>query len=106
MPIYVLEPPVRFNHPYSGSVIERVLPLAEARRACAHMGVHADACSWEVKGKCFLVVPRGGPVAGISPLTSVTSALTATAGGRITASEIISGSENDSIDRRRRITFF
>jgi hypothetical protein len=62
MPIYVLEPPPRYNHPYAGAVIERVLPLQEARRACAHMGVHADACSWLAKNKCYLVIPRGGPV--------------------------------------------
>jgi hypothetical protein len=62
MPIYVLEPPPRYNHPYAGAVIERVLPLQDARRACAHMGVHADACSWLAKNKCYLVIPRGGPV--------------------------------------------
>jgi len=62
MPIYVLEPPVRYNHPYSGPVIERVLPLNEARAACARMGAHADACLWVAKNKCYLVIPRGGPV--------------------------------------------
>jgi hypothetical protein len=62
MPIYVLEPPVRYNHPYSGPVIERVLPLNEARAACARMGAHSDACSWVAKNKCFLVIPRNGPV--------------------------------------------
>jgi len=62
MPIYVLEPPPRYSHAFSGHVIERVLPLAEARRACARMGVHADACSWVAKDMCFLVIPRGGPV--------------------------------------------
>ncbi len=62
MPIYVLEPPLRYNHAYAGPVIERVLPLAAARQACAHMGVHADACSWLSGGKCYLVIPRGGPV--------------------------------------------
>ena len=57
----VLEPPPQYTH-YSGPVIERVLPLAEARRACAHMGVRADACSWK-KGKvCHIVIPTGGPV--------------------------------------------
>ncbi len=35
MPIYVLEPPLRYNHAYSGPVIERVLPLHEARQVCA-----------------------------------------------------------------------
>ena len=62
MPIYVLEPPERYNHPYSGSVIERVLPLGEARTVCAHMGAPADACAWVAHGTCYLVIPRGGPV--------------------------------------------
>jgi hypothetical protein len=43
-------------------VIERVLPLGEARQACARMGVNADACSWVVKNTCYLVIPRNGPV--------------------------------------------
>lgn len=62
MPLYVLEPPPRYDHPYAGPVIERVLPLAEARAACARMGVRADACSWVINGACHLVIPRGGPV--------------------------------------------
>ncbi len=62
MPIYVLEPPLRYNHAYAGPVIERVLPLDAARQACAQRGVHADACSWLANGKCYLVIPRGGPV--------------------------------------------
>ena len=62
MPIYVLEPPVRYNHPYAGQTIERVLPLDQARQVCAHMGASADACSWVVKNKCYLVMPRDGPV--------------------------------------------
>lgn len=62
MPVFVLEPPPRYNHPFAGPTIERVLPLAEARAACAHKGVHADACSWSVAGRCFIVIPRGGPV--------------------------------------------
>jgi hypothetical protein len=66
MPIYVLEPPARYTYPYSGHIIERVLPLAEARRACAHMGVHADACSWVAKQTCYLVIPRGGPVKNLN----------------------------------------
>jgi hypothetical protein len=66
MPIYVLEPPARFNHPYAGHVIERVLPLAEARQACAHMGVQADACSWLAHNTCYLVIPRNGPVKSLS----------------------------------------
>jgi hypothetical protein len=62
MPIFVLEPPTRYNHRYSGPVIERVLPLEQARQVCAHMGASADACSWVAQHKCFLVIPRGGPV--------------------------------------------
>jgi hypothetical protein len=26
------------------------------------MGVHADACSWVAKNRCYLVIPRRGPV--------------------------------------------
>jgi hypothetical protein len=26
------------------------------------MGVSADACSWVAKNKCYLVIPRSGPV--------------------------------------------
>jgi hypothetical protein len=62
MPIYVVEPPLRYNRVYSGPVIERVLPLGEARKTCAHMGVTADACSWVAHGSCYLVIPRNGPV--------------------------------------------
>jgi hypothetical protein len=62
VPIYVLEPPQRSNHAYTGPVIERVLSLKEARAACAHRGVHADACSWQIGRSCYLVIPRGGPV--------------------------------------------
>ena len=62
MPVYVLEPPSRYNHAYAGPVIERVLPLGAARAACAHMGVDADACSWVIAGRCHIVIPRGGPV--------------------------------------------
>jgi hypothetical protein len=47
-------------------VIERVLPLAEARRICARMGVRADACAWTKRGTCYLVIPRGGPVSDLS----------------------------------------
>jgi hypothetical protein len=60
MAIYVLEPPARYNHPYSGPVIERVLPLNEARTLCAHGGAPADACAWVTHGTCYLVIPRGG----------------------------------------------
>ena len=57
----VQEPPPSLAH-YSGPVVERVLPLAEARNACAHMGVRADACSWKKGEVCHIVIPTGGPV--------------------------------------------
>jgi hypothetical protein len=60
----VVEPPPGYTH-YSGPVIERVLPLAEARAACARMGVRADACSWKKGGRCYIVIPRGGPVSDL-----------------------------------------
>lgn len=58
----VAEPPAQYVHRYHGPVIERVLPLAEARRACARMGVRADGCAWTRRGRCYIVIPRGGPV--------------------------------------------
>ena len=57
----VLEPPPGLAH-YSGPVIERVLPLAEARRVCGSMGARADACSWKKGDVCHIVIPTGGPV--------------------------------------------
>ena len=62
MPLAVLPPPVEFDHPYGGPVIERVVHLDEARRICARMGLNADACSWTAHGKCYVVIPRNGPV--------------------------------------------
>jgi hypothetical protein len=58
----VLEPPPQYVHHHHGPVIERVLPLAEARRVCARMGAAADACAWTKGRTCYLVIPRGGPV--------------------------------------------
>jgi len=55
----VLEPPPALAH-YPGPVIERA--LAQARAACAHMGVSADACSWKKGNVCHIVIPTGGPV--------------------------------------------
>ena len=37
MPTVTLPPP-RYDHPYPGQVIERVLPLDEARRLCEQLG--------------------------------------------------------------------
>jgi hypothetical protein len=66
MPIYVLEPPTQYVHPYHGQVIEQVLPLQEARNLCAHMGAPADACAWQNKNKCFIVIPTNGPVSDLN----------------------------------------
>src|SRR5215467_16308837 len=62
MPLFVLEPPAHYVHHYSGPVIERVLPLSQARKACAGRGVHADACAWTEHGTCHLIIPKNGPV--------------------------------------------
>jgi hypothetical protein len=43
-------------------VIERVLPLSDARKACAGRGVHADVCAWTSNGPCHLIIPSNGPV--------------------------------------------
>jgi hypothetical protein len=64
--MFVLEPPHAYVHSYHGQVIERVLPLGEARALCARMGASADACAWTSKGKCYLVIPRDGPVRALS----------------------------------------
>jgi hypothetical protein len=58
--IFVSEPPTDYVHPFSGTVIERVLPLAQARAACAKRGVRADGCSWVIKGRCYIVIPSAG----------------------------------------------
>ena len=68
-------------------VIERVLPLQEARRACAHMGANAEACSWVIKNRCYLVIPRNGPVKDLRAM-SVTSARTATAGRKTIRNDV------------------
>ena len=39
MPVFVLEFPAHCHHSYAGQVIERVLPLDQARQACAQMGL-------------------------------------------------------------------
>ena len=65
--IFVLEPPPQYVRPYHGQVIERVLPLAQARAMCRTRGVSSDACSWTSKGKCYIVIPRGGLVKSLAP---------------------------------------
>jgi hypothetical protein len=60
-------PPPIYDHPYDGVVVERVLPLDEARRFCAAIGVGpADGCSGIVtmtdeSKRCLIVLPTDGP---------------------------------------------
>jgi hypothetical protein len=65
--IFVLEPPPQYNYPYKGPVIEYVLPRAEARAMCRKRNAWADACSWTKDGKCYIVLPVGGPVKQLAP---------------------------------------
>ena len=57
-----LEPPARYNHPYSGQVVERVVPEAEVRSLCMPMGADpiGVACSWQNKCTCYIVLPSDG----------------------------------------------
>jgi hypothetical protein len=54
-----LAPPAQYNHPYGGRVVERVMPVAEARALCTSQGASARgvACSWVTGGTCYLVLP-------------------------------------------------
>ena len=57
--------PLKYDHPFDGQVIERVLPLEESRKLCADIGINADACSGYVTGSdggrsCFIVLPSDG----------------------------------------------
>jgi hypothetical protein len=65
--IAVLEPPPQYNHPYKGPVAEIVMSLAQARALCRKHGAIADACSWIKDGKCYIVMPRDGPVKALAP---------------------------------------
>jgi hypothetical protein len=62
-----LDPPARYDHPYNGQVVERVVPEAEVRSLCMSMGADAIgvACSWQSNGTCNIVLPSDGraPVA-------------------------------------------
>jgi len=58
--MFVAEPPAVYVHPFSGPVIERVLPLSQARSACARRGVRSDGCAWVYKGRCYIVIPSAG----------------------------------------------
>ena len=59
-----IEPPARYNHPYNGRVVERVLPKAEVRTVCMSVGTDffnaafAAAGSWQSNGTCYIVLPN------------------------------------------------
>jgi hypothetical protein len=55
-----LEPPARYNHPYNGPVVERVMPVADVRALCMSKGASARgvACSWVSDGACYIVLPN------------------------------------------------
>ena len=57
-----LEPPARYDHPYNGRVVERVVPKAEVPSLCMPMGADllAAACSLESNGTCSIVLPSDG----------------------------------------------
>ena len=55
-----LEPPAQYNHPYSGQVVERVMPVGEVRTLCMSMGADmlGVACSWQSDNTCYIVLPN------------------------------------------------
>ena len=57
-----LEPPARYDHPYNGRVVERVVPKAEVPSLCMPMRADllAAACSLESNGTCSIVLPSDG----------------------------------------------
>jgi len=61
-----LEPPAQYNHAYNGQVVEHVMPEAEARSVCISMGtdLFTVACSWQVNGTCYVIIPNDGQAAG------------------------------------------
>ncbi len=55
-----LEPPAQYDHPYAGQVVERVMPVADARPFCISMGAdpRGVACSWQMNGTCYIILPN------------------------------------------------
>src|ERR1700681_1024989 len=81
MAMLVLEPPAQYHHSYAGQVIERVLPLDQARQACARVGLSSDACSWTATHNPsrrtgarseLLPPPRTRPLQRVGPSLAVT----------------------------------
>ena len=63
----VTVPPPEYDHAYNGPVLEKVLPLAEARALCEQIGVgRYDGCAGFItlndgSRACFIVLPTDGP---------------------------------------------
>ena len=57
-----LEPPAKYDHPYDGQVVERVMPEDEVRSACMSMGLDSltAACSWRINSTCYVFLPTDG----------------------------------------------
>src|SRR5262249_35699836 len=58
-----LEPPARYDHPYDGSVDERVESAVEVTTLCMSMGASpfAAACSLvDEDGTCHIILPNDG----------------------------------------------
>jgi hypothetical protein len=55
-----LEPPAKYDHPYNGQVVERVMPVAEVRTLCISRGadVFGVACSWQSDQTCYIILPN------------------------------------------------
>lgn len=57
-----LEPPAKYDHPYNGQIVERVVPEVEVRSLCMSMGLDlvTVACSWRSNNTCYIVLPNDG----------------------------------------------
>jgi hypothetical protein len=57
-----LEPPAKYDHPYDGQVVERVMPEDDVRSACMSMGLDffTAACSWRINSTCYVFLPNDG----------------------------------------------
>lgn len=59
----ILEPPAAFDHPYTGPVVEWVVPAPEADRICRVGGLKAYGeqiigCSFKIGETCYIVLAR------------------------------------------------
>jgi len=52
----ILEPPAKYDHPFTGQVIERRMSFLQMLWNCHGP---AGACSWVSKGVCYIALPQG-----------------------------------------------